>query len=265
MWIEPKLRAAAQQRESLHRQSNSGDFVTDVLLVSTMRRLFSIAVFLFAAAALLPAQAPDLAPQVQQNPAPTIVFEFELPQSSPSHYAITVDALGRAGYRSEPVASENVAGDPFLTSFVVENGVRDRIFQLAKDLDYFKNNDFDFKGKVANMGAKTLVYRNGGQEYRSSYNYTINPKVQELTKLFQGISTTLEYVRQLDRMHRFEPLGLDAELKNVDADQKAGHLEQAQLLQPVLSSIVADHGVMNMTRRRAEAILARIGKNEKSK
>ena len=224
------------------------------------RALIGVAGVVLAAMPLLAAQAPDLTPQAQENPAPTIIFEFELPQSSPSHYAITVDSLGRAAYRSEPVPADKVEGDPFLTSFVMNNPVRDHIFELAKELDYFKNNDFDFKGKVANMGAKTLIYRDGGQEYRSSYNYTTNVKVQELTKLFQGISATLEFARRLERLHRFEPLGLDAELKSLDTEQKAGHLEQAQLLQPVLSSIIADHAVMNVTRRRAESILARIGK-----
>ncbi len=228
------------------------------MLVRNMRPgLLTMAAFLLCHAALVQGQVPDLTPQTPQTPVPTVAFEFELPQSTPAHYAITVDSLGRAAYRAEPVPSETVAGDPFLDSFVVTGSLRDRIFQLAKELDYFKNADFNYRGKVANMGTKTLIFRDAGKEYRTSYNYTTNVKVQELTTLFQGISTTLEYVRRIERLHRFEPLGLDAELKKLEADEKAGHLEEAQLLQPALSSIVADHSVMNMTRRRAQALLAR--------
>jgi hypothetical protein len=229
-----------------------------------MRTMLTITALLLCLGMLLHAQAPDLTPESGQQQVPTVVFEFELPGASPGHYAITVDSLGRAGYRSEPLSSDKVAGDPFLQSFVISNASRDRIFQLTKELDYFQKNDFDFKGKIANMGAKTLLFRDAGKEYRSSYNYTANLKVQELTKLFQGISATLEYARRLERLHRFEPLGLDAELKNLDADQKAGRLEETELLQPVLSSIVGNHSVMNMTRRRAQAVLARIGTKDQA-
>jgi hypothetical protein len=231
------------------------------------RELLTATTFVLCLASVLHAQAPDLAPGSEQNAVPTIVFEFVMPESNPAHYAITVDAIGRAAYRSDPqpAESDRTPGDPFLTSFVVSNATRERIFQLAKELDYFQSNDFDFKGKVANMGAKTLLYRDGGKEYRSAYNYTTNVKVQELTKLFQGISATLEYVHRLERLHRFEPLGLDAEVKRLEADQKAGRLEEAQLLEPVLSAIAENHTVMNITRRRAQTVLARIGAKDQAK
>ncbi len=221
-------------------------------------------VLLFLRTTLLPAQAPTITPGSEPQSL-TVVFEFDLPGATPGHYAITVDSMGRAAYRSEPLASDKVPGDPFLQSFMISNATRDRIFDLAKELDYFEKGDFDFKGKVANMGAKTLLFRDAGREYRSTYNYTTNPKVQELTKLFQGISTTLEYVRRLQRLHRFEPLGLDAELKKLETEEKAGRLQEAQLLEPVLSSIAANHSVMNMTRRRAETVLARIGTKDQAK
>ena len=202
------------------------------------------------------AQTPDLKTDSGEPlPAPAVSFDFVMPATSPPHYALTVGSTGLAAYRSDQPAGE---GEPYIVKFTVSGATRDRVFQLARELNYFQGN-FDYtKSRVANTGAKTLTFRGGTRENKTTYNYSQNPKIQELTNLFQNISTTLEFGRRLEHLHRYDRLGLDAELKNMESAEKAGRLAELQAIEPVLSGIAKDHAVMNVTRRRAEGLLARI-------
>lgn len=204
------------------------------------------------------AQAPDLEPQSKTANVPAISFEFVFHGADPASYAITVDSTGKASYRSEPKVEEGkVAGDPYLQQFLLMPPNRQIIFDLAKDLNFFQKDLNYTKTRVADMGTKTLTFRDGVHENHTSFNYSADLKAQELAKIFQDISTTLEFKRRLERMARFEPLALDSELKNLESAEKAGRLAEVQVLEPVLSRIASDHSVVNVARRRAEAFLAR--------
>jgi hypothetical protein len=65
-------------------------------------RLFFSVFVVLTLCAISPAQDrdPDLMPdKPAHNPAlPTITFQFEFPGATPGHYAISVDATGRAAY-----------------------------------------------------------------------------------------------------------------------------------------------------------------------
>src|SRR5207248_7001770 len=80
------------------------------------------------------AQQPTLEPNGSQyHPTvPTITFDFEMPGGSPSHYSISVESLGRSGYRSNGgetnTATETSTGDPYLARFVMSETSRQRVF-----------------------------------------------------------------------------------------------------------------------------------------
>jgi hypothetical protein len=205
------------------------------------------------------AQAPDLQPDASAAPVPVVGFEFVMPGASPSSYSLSVDSTGRAAYRSQQDPEEGLpAGDPYIFKFTVSEAARDRIFELARELDYFKEDLNYTKRPLANMGAKILSFRDAGRRHRATYNYSENPNVQELTALMQGISATLEFGRRLDYLHRFERLGLEAELKSLEAAEKAGRVAELQVIEPVLAAIASDRSVLNVARRRAEGVLKRL-------
>jgi hypothetical protein len=108
------------------------------------------------------------------------------------------------------------------------------------------------------MGAKKLVYNEGQHQSQTTFNYSVNPHLQELAKIFEEISATLEHGRQLEYLHRYDKLGLEAELKRMQDDAKDNQLAELQAVQPVLQKIVADQSIMNISRRRAEQLLAMI-------
>ncbi len=225
---------------------------------------FLIAVVGLWAAVVGNAQTPKLEPNVQTPAAkpPSVTFDFNFPGATPEHYSIAVESSGRAAYRcDDPTRSDAKAGDPYIVKFVVSEPTRARIFDLAKALNYF-HGDFDYrKTRVANMGIKTVTYTNGEKESHTSYNYTTNSQLQELTALFQSIGATLDHGRQLTYLYRYDKLGLDAETKQMEADAKNNRLAELQAVQPILEKIANDHGVINVTRRRAEYLLSLVKSN----
>lgn len=213
-------------------------------------------------------QTPDLDPKSQASRVPVVIFDFNWTSSQPSHYVVAVDSTGTAAYRSDETAqSGEDKGDPYILKFVVSEPTRSKIFELAKDVNFFKGN-FDFtKNRVAQTGTKTLTYTEGnlinsfehpvkGTHNQTTYNWSQNPAIQELTNIFQGMSTTFELGRRLDFKKRFDKLGLDAELKTAEQLQKAGSLQQLQVIAPVLKNIANDTSVMHVARERARRLLA---------
>jgi hypothetical protein len=227
----------------------------DANLVRARLHRIHLAVFcvLFASAAL--AQTPTLD---HKNPVvPTATFSLEFPNADPPHYSIAVNADGRAAYQSDPM-SEASTGVPYIYRFTMSPEDIHKIFNAAKQLKYF-NQDFEYrKGKVAFTGNKTLAYKDGDRDFHSSYNWSTNNTVQQLTDLFEGIAETMEFGRRLTYYHSHDKLGLDAELKRMQDMEKDHQLAEIQAITPILKSIADDTAVLNISRRRAEAILSSV-------
>ena len=199
---------------------------------------------------------------------PTVTFEFAWPGADPAHYALAVDSTGRAAYRDDDPAADSQTGDPYLYKFVVSEPTRSRIFQLAQQAHYFQG-DFDYKkGRIAQTGIKTLSYREGpgelffqptnGVRTQTSYNWSENPAIQQLTTLFQDIAATLQAGRKLNFLRRFDKLGLEAELKHIEESQKSGSMAELQAIAPALQEVAQDPGVMHVSRQRAQHLLSAV-------
>jgi hypothetical protein len=214
---------------------------------------------LLMASVLVSAQAPELEPNHPQHPrVPTVTFSFHWPSIQPHDYVISVDSSGDAAYQSwmaEPTAEQSINGDPYMVKFTVSAATRDRMFVLARQLNYF-NGDFEFhKHRVAWTGDKTLAYADPDKQYQTTYNWSENPGIEQLTELFQGISATIESGRRLERLYHFDPLGLDEELKNLERLVLDHRAVELQVIEPTLQKIADDYRVMNIARQRARHVL----------
>ncbi len=205
------------------------------------------------------AQHPDLRPQGSgQRPATTVTFRLEMATFDPAYYGVAVESSGAAAYVSEPRSTpDSGPGEPYIVKFTVSEETRQRIFDLARETNFFQG-AFDYKGKIANTGAKTLSYSDGARCNQATYNWSEHAAIQQLTTVFQGISNTLEFGRRLAYLHRYDRLGLDAELKSMEENAKTNNLVELQAIAPVLRSIADDYAVMHLARARAERLLARI-------
>jgi len=209
-----------------------------------------------ATSAVLHAQSEPSQPQPAA--APTVTFTCHWPSVEPHRYVIAVDSGGNAVYRSwtaDPGAQQSSADDPYRLKFAVSAAARDRIFTLARQLNYF-NGDFEYhKHRVASTGDKTLAYVDTDKQYATRYNWSENADISELTALFRGMSATIEAGRRLERLYRFERLGLDEELKNLERLAGEHQATELQLISPLLEQLAQDSAVLNLARQRARHIL----------
>ena len=149
--------------------------------------------------------------------AQTVVsFTLDFPDSEPSHYEIAVSSDGHSTYDSDGKLSPDSEGDPFHLDFSVSSETSRRIFDLAERAHYFQEDIDSRKKNLASTGVKTLTYKDSGRSSRATYNYSPVAAVQQLTQLFQGLSTTLEFGRRLEYFHHYQKLALDEELKRME-------------------------------------------------
>jgi hypothetical protein len=193
--------------------------------------------------------------QAQSSPA-TVTFTCDFPGSDPSHYFVSVSSDGHSSYVSDgKLNSDSDPGDPWRFEFTVSPSTSGRIFDLAKRSHYFEGS-IDLKKKnIASTGAKTLAYKDGQKSTQATYNYSPISAVQELTTLFQSLSTTLEFGRRLDYYFQYQKLALDEEMKRMEDRFNGGGLEEVSAVAPVLQKIADDPSVIKVVRARAQRLL----------
>jgi hypothetical protein len=193
----------------------------------------------------------------QQSPPATISFSLDFPQSIPDHYVITVSSDRHATYDSTgKLTPQSDPGDPFHDDFTVSADTCKKIFDLAAKVKYFEGQVDSGNKKLASTGVKVLKYEDGTRKTEATYNYSPIPAVQQITAVFQNISTTLEFGRRLDFFYRHQKLALEDELKHMEESAKSNNLGELQAVVPILQRIAADHSVLNVTRARAQRLLS---------
>ena len=225
--------------------------------IETMRNAltFLFAVLTCCCACAQTASTPIEPNDTPQAAPPVITFTLSFPGATPPFYTIAIESTGRSEYKSTPQPKNE--GDPYLLEFVASESTRTRLFELARQLNFFQGN-YDYGKKIAFTGDKTLTFKNGADEHTTTYNWSQSLQIQEITTTFQNISNTIEIGRQLQDKYRYDKLGIDAILATMETEAKDDHLAELQILQPILSRMAKDTALMNISRRRAEYLLSKI-------
>jgi len=195
-------------------------------------------------------------PAYAADPA-TVTFSLDFPNSQPEHYVISVDSDGHAHYEcSARISEDSDDRETYQSDFTFTDATRTRIFELAAQAHYFSGKIDSGNKKVAFTGAKKLTYKDGQHDSAADYNFSPLPAVQQLTALFQSTAATLDFGRRLARLHRYQKLALDDELKRMEDQARRGELAELQAVKPILQEIYEDQSVINVVRARAERIMA---------
>ncbi len=194
-----------------------------------------------------------------QEPA-TVTFTLDFPGSQPEHYSVQVESGGKGRYESsDKVAPDSEESDSFSCPFTVSSATLQKIFALAAKANYFRKDlDSHHKG-MAFTGKKTLAYKDAQRSGESTYNFSPDPAVDEMTSLFQRLSATLEFGHRLDYDHRYQKLALDQELKRLEQEARSGSVVELPAIEAILRQIVGDASVINVSRARAQRILEQAG------
>jgi hypothetical protein len=186
----------------------------------------------------------------------TVKFTLDFPGANPSHYEVSVSTEGHGTYVSNgKLNSDSENSDPEPLEFGLSDKTRAHIFELAQRAHFFEGKIDSGRKNLANTGAKTLSYKDESHNTTATYNYSPQQPVQDLTAIFQALSTTLEYGRRLTYFHKYQKLAIDEDLKRMEELQRENSLGDIQAIAPVLKKIADDPSVITVTRSRALRLL----------
>ncbi|MGA2355098.1 MAG: hypothetical protein ABSG02_11415 [Terriglobales bacterium] len=216
-----------------------------------MKIIYLLVILSVFAAAQAPTQAPIDVPAA-------VTFTLDFPASQPEHYSIRVQSDGVSHYHSSGrLAADSEDTDSFDLDFTALPETRQKIFALAAKAGYFQKDIASHHKGLAFTGKKRLAYKDALRSSESTYNYSTNSSVEELTALMQSLATTLEFGHRLQYDLHYQKLALDEELKRMDDLAHSHDLIEVSAIRPILDQLIADPSVINVTRARAQRILER--------
>lgn len=197
----------------------------------------------------------------QQPPAPgvnsaaaTLTFRKVFKSSTPEFVEIKIDRQGSGTYDIRQLA-DPPAPQPFRAGAAITA----KLFSLAGALHDFDGVQLEVRRHIANLGQKTFRYEKAGETHEASFNYTANQTANELLEDFEGLSLELQYVDQLKRSMRYDPLGLNDVLLRLQSDLGQNLLADAGNLVPLLDQIASNPRFMDIARQRARVLSERLG------
>lgn len=182
--------------------------------------------------------------------APRIVYTKSFPGSTPAFVEITVEQSGDVVYK-EAVDDQQ----PLKFKLTAED--TKQIFELAAKVDHFKR-DLESGLKVARMGDKTYRWEDGATKNETMFNYTVDLDGRALQELFEKISETEQHVIAVERAVRFDKLGVNKVLLQMQAAMERGRLVATDQFLPWLDRVAKNESYLNMARERAASIAATI-------
>jgi hypothetical protein len=133
-----------------------------------------------------------------------------------------------------------------------------RIFDLAAKLHNFDGIDIEMHHRIANLGQKTFTYEHGAETHSVTFNYTLNEPAAQLLSIFDDLARQQTDLSDLERTMRYDRLGVNDVLQQVEKDYDNGLFLQPQQFLPALDQLASDTHFIDIARERARTLAARI-------
>jgi hypothetical protein len=148
--------------------------------------------------------------------------------------------------------------DSGASPFEVSHALRSKIFGLIARLNYFKGLDLDVHRKIANLGEKTFHWERGSDSNEVRFNYTVNTDAAQLLQICEGLARQQELVDLLERRMKYDRLGVNDALLQLESDFSKGVLPEPQRVLPLLDQISGDYRFVEIARQRSRALAEKI-------
>jgi len=190
------------------------------------------------------------------SPSGSAVFTYRriFKSSTPEFIEIKIDENSdKASYEIRQLDE-----DPGATPFEISPALRQKIFELTAQLNHFSGLDLDIHRKIANLGEKTFRWERGSEAHEVKFNYTVNTAASQLLQLCEGLARQQELVELLQRRIKYDRLGVNDALLELETDLSKGVLPEPQQLLPQLDQISGDYRFVEIARQRARALAERV-------
>jgi hypothetical protein len=174
---------------------------------------------------------------------PRLVFVKTFPGSVPAYVEISVEKSGSVVYKEAPDDNNPI-------SIQLPQPDCDTMFQLADKLDRFTH-PLESGLKVAFMGKKTFRWDDGSAPHEQQFNYSSDLNAQALLDWFERIAETERGFIELERTVKYDKLGVQNALIQVQATRDQKRLVYPQQFLPLLDRVVKNESYLHMARERA--------------
>jgi hypothetical protein len=206
---------------------------------------------------LLRSSAPDRAfngpGAPAENAAAQITFRKVFKTSYPEFVEIKINQAGTGTYDIRQL-DEDANPQPFEVSAPLAQ----RIFALAAKLNNFQDVDLDVHRRLANLGAKSLVYEKAGEKHETDFNYTLDDTASQLVNIFEGLARQTTDLSDLVRTMRYDHLGVNDVMQQIERDYNSKLLPEPERLLSTLDQLAADEKFIDLARTRARNLATRI-------
>jgi hypothetical protein len=176
--------------------------------------------------------------------SPKLSYTRVFPGSTPDYFCVEVDRSGSLEYKESPTDDNPLKAQ-------LPDGDVTALFAMAEKLNYFKQ-PLESGLKVANTGKKTLRYDDGNTPAtQATFNYSLNETAQQLQERFEQIAATERAYIELERALRYDRLGLNDALAQVESLWLRKQLAAPKQFVPILSRISSRDSLMHLVRDRA--------------
>ena len=172
-----------------------------------------------------------------------LIFMKTFPGSTPAWVKIVVEKNGQAVYSEAP-------DDPQPLTFKLTETETGTMFGLAEKLQWFTRT-IESGLPVARMGDKVFRYEGEGKAQEQKFNYSSEPDAQALTDWFERISESERYLLELERSARFDKLGVNRVILQIQAAYERKRLVAVDQFLKWLDRVTKNESYLNMARERA--------------
>lgn len=179
---------------------------------------------------------------------PKVTWTKAFKGATPGWYQVEVARDGSAVYKEAPDDAQPI-------TFKLPEQRVNELFGKIDALERFAK-PLESNLKVANMGTKTGVFEDGKLRHQVVFNYSLDPNAQAIAALFDAISETQQHFIALERALKFDRLGVNKILLQIETSWDKQRLIGYDPLLPLLEKVVRNESIMNMTRERASRLVA---------
>jgi len=230
-------------------------------MMPSFRKAARQVLFRFALASLLMSLAASMAiarPQSAAEAAPStsgpvITYRKIFKSSYPEFTEVKV---WRSGSCTADIRSLDDEASP--QSFQISATLAGKIFSLAAQLHNFEGVDLELHRRIASLGQKTLEYENGSEKHETTFNYTLNEDASRLQDILEGLAREEMDYSDLQRTMRYDRLGVNDVLIQIESDYAGKLLPEPERLLPLLDEVASDEKYIDMARQKARTLAGKI-------
>ncbi len=206
-----------------------------------------------AAMAFLLSAVSASSPAATPADSATITYRKVFKTSFPEFVEIKLNEAGGGTYDIRQLDEESTPQPMQVSAELAQ-----RVFELAAKLHDFQGVDLEVHRRLANLGEKTFTYQKGPETHSTSFNYTLDESATQLVNLFEGLSKQAVDISDLTRTMRYDHLGVNDVLLQIEKDYDTKQLPEPERLLPALDQVAGDEKLVDIARQRARNLASRI-------